>query len=102
MDNIDYSNLDFRLNVLFDSVYNEDSSECYTVKPIVRNNITLLDIKENEEFDTSSVFNNSNIKFIEYSNKKMHFKRTSDTTYPCTISIGKYQNKNDKNNTKGD
>ena len=101
MDTIDYSNLDSRLNVLYDCVYNDNSNECYIINPIVRHNITLDDIKEPVEFNYSGVLLDSTLKFIEYSNKKIHFKRISNTTYPCTISIGKYQNKNDKNNIKG-
>ena len=90
MDNIDYSNIDFRLNTLYDYVYNENNTECYTIKPISKQNISLIDLKEPEDFDYSSIFTNCSIKFIEYSNSRLHFKRTSDTTYPCTISIGKY------------
>jgi len=91
MDNIDYSNIDFRLNTLYDYVYNDNNTECYTIKPISKQNISLIDLKEPEDFDYSSIFENCSIKFIEYSNHRVHFKRTSDTTYPCTISIGKYE-----------
>ena len=101
MENIDYSNLEFRLNILYDCIYNKNSTECYYVKPIIKNNILLEDIKESKDYDYSDIFTKCTFKFMEYSNKKLHFKRTSDTTYPCTVSFGKYINENDSDNIRG-
>ena len=97
MENNDYLNIDFRLNVLFDAVYNETNNECYKFDPISKQNISLIDIKEPADFDCSIVFDKCSLKFIEYSNKRFHFKRASDSTYPCTVSIGKYENEQNIN-----
>ena len=85
-----YDNLDFRINTLYDAVYNDENKWQYNVKPIIKNNIELIDIKEPDYFDPSHIFNNQ-IKFISKIHDKWTFKRTSDESYPCTISIGLYE-----------
>ena len=51
-----YDNLDFRINMLYDAMYNENSTTQYMIKPIVKNDIQLINIKEPSEFNYSHVF----------------------------------------------
>lgn len=88
-DNNDYDNIDSRINMVYDAVYNKENKDEYNVKPIIKSNIELIDIKEPENFDVSEVFNNQ-IKYVETLNQKWIFKRNSDKSYPSTISVGKY------------
>jgi hypothetical protein len=96
MSNNEYDNIDFRINTLYNAMYNKEDSSNYIFKPIVKNNISLINIKEPLNFDLTEIFK-SDIKYIGKYNNKWIFKRTSDSSYPCTITIGKY-NKNNTNN----
>ena len=87
--NSEYENLDFRINILYDAVYNKESTSKYNLKPIVKNNISLIDIKEPTSFDFSHVFDGQ-IKFIDKKNNKWEFKRSSSSSHPCSLLIGKY------------
>lgn len=89
-----YDSLDFRLNILYDFVYNQNQSVCYKFKPIAINDITIDTIKKNNETLEKEIFSGE-IKYIGYSHNKWHFKRLSDTSYPCTISIGTYSKNED-------
>jgi len=97
MSNNAYDNLDFCLNTLFDYVYNKASDKCYIFKPILRHSIKLIDLKKSESFDPSEVFG-GDLKFINFVNNRWNFKRVSESSPPCTVSIGKYKSSNDVNN----
>ena len=86
----EYTHLDFRINTLYDAVYNKHATSQYIIKPIVKSNVSLIDIKEPDNFDYKHVFEGQ-IKYIGIYNSKWTFKRTVDTSHPCTISIGKYE-----------
>jgi len=92
----EYDNLDFRLNLLYDATYGNKTSQ-YSIHPIIRNNITLLDIKTPIFYDYSHVFN-EDINFIGKYNGKYIFKRKSKTSYPCNLTIGVYKNQINVNN----
>lgn len=78
--------LGFRLNILYDKVY-KNSNECYKFLPIIKKNIKLIDLKEPENCD--EVWD-AKFEYISFSNEQWHFKR-SGNTFPCTVSIGKYE-----------
>jgi hypothetical protein len=94
-----YDNLDYRLNILYDYVYNENNNICYKFKPISISEISLDKIKMNNKTLEKDIFSEE-IKFIGTTNNKYHFKRLSKTNYPCTITVGIYKDKNDINNMK--
>jgi len=85
-----YDQIDFCLNTLYDCVYNESSEKCYTIKPIIKSLIKLHDLKKDNNFNCDEIFRKCTIKFINKVKNRFLFKRTSDSTYPCTISIGSY------------
>jgi len=85
-----YDQIDFCLNTLYDCVYNKSSEKCYTIKPIIKSLIKLHDLKKDSNFKCDEIFKNCTIKFINKVKNRFLFKRTSDSTYPCTISIGSY------------
>ncbi|AYV78272.1 MAG: divergent protein kinase [Edafosvirus sp.] len=89
-----YDNIDFCINTLYDFIYNRDKSTgCYKIKHIVKNAIKLIDLKKPKSFNYKNILT-GNIKYTDYFNKRWHFKKYSDTSYPSTISVGIYDNKN--------
>ena len=88
--NNEYELLEYRMNMLYDYVYNKNSTECYTFQPIIKNDIKLINLKEPEDFDITHIFNGS-FKFMGRYNTRYHFKRISETSYPCTVAIGVYK-----------
>lgn len=87
-----YDNIDFCLNILYDFVYNK--RQCYTLKHSQKDNIVVNDIKKPNNFDSTHIFKDSNIKFVSKINDKLVFKRYSKTSYPSTIVIGGYSGDN--------
>ena len=87
-----YDTIDYRLNILYDYLYNEKSSICYKFHPIAIQNLSIEQIKTIHSESIRQELFKGDIKFIGYSKDKWHFKRLSDTSYPCTISVGKYAN----------
>jgi hypothetical protein len=94
-----YDNLDYRLNILYDFVYNDNNNICYKFKPISISDISLDKIKMNNKTLEKEIFSEE-IKYIGSTNNKYHFKRLSKTNYPCTITVGLYKDKNDINNMR--
>jgi len=90
-----YISIDFCMFVLYDKVYNKISKNCYTVSSIIKNEITLENIKRIEHIDLSKVLGTGKFKYLGFYNDKWTFIRKSDN-YNCTVSIGKY-NKNNMN-----
>jgi hypothetical protein len=87
-----YDDIDFRLNMLFDCVYNKNTKNCYIFEPIVKANIKLNNIIQSKEYDLSELFD-AELKYMGTYNNRVHFKRISKTSYPCTLSIGVYRYK---------
>lgn len=85
----DYDHIDFRINILYDAVYSNSPSQ-YIFNPIIKNGITLQNIKEPEEFDYSHIFDQK-LEFINKYNNKLCYKRLSDSSHPCTLSFGRYR-----------
>src|SRR6202012_5058588 len=90
-----YDQIDYCLNTLYDYFYNKDREGCYKFKPIIKNNIKLIDIKKLADFDYNDILTGK-VKFMGKFNNKYQFKRYSETSYPCTISIGIYKAKNSR------
>ena len=89
MDNI-YDDIDTRLNILYDYIYNTKSNNCYIFNGIVRKSITIEDLKMPDDFDGEQVLKEK-MKFIGYYNNRWNFKRYSTTSFPSMISIGRYK-----------
>jgi hypothetical protein len=77
-------------------VYNKHKTAHYIINPIIKSNISLIDIKEPTTFDYKHVFDGK-LEYIGIYNLKRVFKRTSETSHPCTISIGAYYNSGNPN-----
>lgn len=87
-----YDQIDACLNVLYDFMYNKDSKECYTFNNITRMKVTVNDLKKSPDFDPSEVLGDSEkFKLLGKHNERVHFKRYGKSSYPCMISIGKYE-----------
>ena len=93
----EYDNIDFRINLLFDALYDKSNSNCYELKPIIKKNLSLLDLKEpfaglcalkctepitglctskcsepfTNQFDIAHIFKND-IKYIEEIDKRYY------------------------------
>ena len=96
----DYDNLDFLLNIYFDYIYNKVPERNYAFEPFTRKNIRMIDLKKPNTFDWSEIFNAS-FKYLGYYNDRLHFKRKSNSSYPCELSIGFYENENTSNMNTG-
>ena len=46
-----YDNIDVRINILYDAIYNKNSSSTYIFKPIIKQNISLIDIKMPNDYN---------------------------------------------------
>jgi hypothetical protein len=90
---MDYSNIDFRINTLYDATYNNENSLNYRFDLIVKNDIKLINIKEPSTYNLDHVLSEK-IEYIGKYNKKYVFERNSDKSYPCILTIGKYNSKN--------
>ncbi len=95
-----YDEIDFCLNTLYDFYYNINENKCYKFKPIIKNQITINDIKKQVNFQPDDILK-SKLTFIDKYNGKWYFKRSSPTSYPCILCIGKYDMKNSNFNDMG-
>ena len=80
-----YDNIDYCLNLLYESIYNSKTDECYTFNTINKKEIILDDIKKSDNFNFTDVLTGK-IKKMGIYNNRLHYKK--DGTYPYTISIG--------------
>ena len=85
-----YDNIDVRINILYDAIYNKNSSSTYIFKPIIKQNISLIDIKMPNDYNYLENALTEKISYIGKYNDKWIFKRTSDSSHPCTLSVCKY------------
>ena len=97
----EYDHIDFRINIMYDAIYNKDTSSHYMIKPIVKNSISLIDIKEPEYFNPSNVFEGKIVYTGKYNNKWV-FKRSSETSHSCSLSIGEYSSGNPNDLTRSE
>ena len=100
MENNDYRSIDLCLNILHDKIYNPEPKNCYNIPPIIRNDINIHTIKRLERDDWTDIWSGK-IEYLGYYNNKWTFKRSSETSFPCTIAIGKYNEKNTNVNDMG-
>ena len=91
-----YSDIEFRINLLYDVVYNEQKLNCYNMLPIIKNNLSLIDLKEPEQINLEHVFD-KDIKYVEERNDRYYFTRYSESSYSTTLVIGKYSHTNINN-----
>src|SRR3989344_5009691 len=91
-----YSDIEFRINLVYDVVYNEQKLNCYNMLPIIKNNLSLIDLKEPEQINLEHVFD-KDIKYVEERNDRYYFTRYSESSYSTTLVIGKYSHTNINN-----
>ena len=93
--------IDIRINTIYDAFYNKNSTGNYGYIPIIKNSLNLDDLKMHDNYDITSVLD-QNIEFIGKYNNRYYFKRKSDTSYPTTIVVSKYNDLsfNNINNNK--
>ena len=90
-DSREYADIDFRINLLYDAVYNESSENVYSIKPIIKKNIELINIKEPPEFDHSNVFDDAEIDYVGKNMSNWMFTRKSqESKYLSTLEFGIY------------
>lgn len=87
------TSLDTYINILYDFFYGNRDTGCYQNKKIIKNEITLENIKMGKDFDSTDIFAGK-FNYIGNWNNKWHFERLSSTSYPSCVSIGVYDNKN--------
>ena len=89
-----YDNLDFCLNVLYDFIYNKNKKSCYKFEHIRIDELTINNIKKPKSFDGKSILSDKKLKYIGQVDKKLLFKKYSDSSYPATIAIQFYNKSN--------
>ena len=92
-----YDQIDTRLNILYDFMYNKKSDNCYVFNGISRKNIKLEDLKMPDDFDSTDIFNEKS-KFLGFYNNRWNFKRYSSTSFPSMMIVGRY-NEGKKHNS---
>ena len=92
-----YDDIDFCLNLLYKVAYKPTPNQDYYVKKINIQEINLIDIKKNNTFDPTVIFKYGTFKFLNQHENKWSFKRKSNEGFDCEITIGKYNNINNKN-----
>ncbi len=88
----DYDNIDYCLNILYDFVYG-GSQECYELKYDSKEDIEMINIKKQSNFDHEQIFN-SDISFIGENKGRGLFMRKSNNGYPSLLRIGAYSGNN--------
>lgn len=101
-----YDNLDFCLEIYKNlSSGNYDNNEnkykivgkdfCYKFEPIVQDEIKMSDLKKDQNFDYSHIFD-AEFEFVSFFNNKWNFRRfikiNENKVKTCMVSIGKYVN----------
>lgn len=86
--NNEYDHVDFRINIMYDAVYNPVKSP-YILHPIVKSSISLLDIKMPEDYNYNNVLSEK-LDYIGKYNNKISYKRTCDSAHSSTVTFGRY------------
>ncbi len=91
-----YDNIDYCLEILYESIYNNSNDECYNFNTINKKDIIIDNIRKELNFNYSNVLSGK-FKFMGLYNNRVHYKRDGNQ-HPCTVAIGfsnKKYNKND-------
>ena len=94
-------NLDERTSILYDYLYNSNTTNKYNIKPIQIGKIELEDIKVNSETDGSFLKEllTGKFKFTDFINDNLEIKMKNYTgVFPLDISIDFYKSDKDVNN----
>lgn len=91
-ENID---LDARINLAYDYLYNSEKNDCYAMKPVTKNDLKVLsNIKqEYNEKVVENILNkilNNKFKFIQNGGNSVSLKRYSDKSHPSHVKISTY------------
>jgi hypothetical protein len=95
MDEINYNNINYLINLLYDHIYDNNSSRCTKYDKITKKDINLLNIKKSNTFDYTDLVFNDEIKFIGKFVYKCFYKKYLPSKYSATIRIGTYNKNND-------
>jgi len=85
---INYDNIDFCLQTLFDFAY-DNTDKCLELKYGSKKNIELGMLKKPIDFDYEHIFK-AQITFHSGNHNKLIFNRSSNTGYPSLLRISKY------------
>jgi len=81
-----YDNIDYCLEILYESIYANKTDECYSINSINKKDIVIDDIRKDKDFNFSEVLT-GNIKKMGIYNNRLHYKKeNSGNSY--TIAIG--------------
>ena len=98
---INYNDIDFCINSLYKYLYNSNTETVNCVELIenVKNELSIVDVK-NFDLTLSNKQNIlTNIKFINKNDNLAKFKKTNTNSHPATISIRPYDKKNSNHNS---
>jgi hypothetical protein len=80
-----YDDIDFCLELLYNSVYKENESDLYNLEPISRRDIRISNLRKDTDYDYTQILN-SKFKLHGYYNGRLHYTRFG--IYPSTMSVG--------------
>src|SRR3989344_587589 len=87
---IDFDNIDTRINILFNFAYNKKEDEfVYTFRRSNLNKINIIDIKMTDDYKWNKLL--KGMKFIKQIGDKYIYKRYSESSYPTHIEVGFHQ-----------
>jgi hypothetical protein len=93
-----YNDINYCLDTLYDSIYNTKSEECFSFNTIHKKDISIDDIRKDNNFDYSEVLK-GNIEKMGIYNNRLHYKiKNKNKAY--TIGIGFQDKKYNKNDQK--
>src|SRR5690606_30502517 len=86
-----YNDIDFRINLIYDYLYNNNSDICYNNKKLYTKNINIEDIKASVDFDYKNILD-KNIEFDKKEKLSILFdlSNNNDDNHSAKIIITKY------------
>ena len=89
-----YDDLDYCVNLLYDSIYNrQKSKDCYQFGNVDKNNIKINMIKKPNNFNYDNIIKNAKYSYINFIDDTVLFKRHS-TSHATLVKFGLYDDDN--------
>ena len=99
MDEYNYDNIDFCINLLYDYMYKKNRETCYKFNHIYKQNVKLIDIKKDSSFDPLSVFYKASFDYEGITNDRYVFERRSEnSSFSTTVEFALYPDQTQINN----
>ena len=93
---MNYDNIQYCMNILFDYYYGGDTGDCYNFDKIAMNSITIEDIKKQSSFDPTDVLKAGFTYKGVVGEKHMFVRKGVDTEYDTLVYFGKYKKDTDR------